>query len=78
MAVLPVFSPVRMYSSAASTASLPMDTLSAPERKYSAATSSALYRRPSASVKPRIPPPTVSGTKTPSEARLSTCRCRES
>ena len=47
--------------------------LSAPERKYSAATSSAECVLPSASVKPRMPPPTVSGTNTPSEVCLNTC-----
>jgi hypothetical protein len=42
--------------------------------KYSAATSRALYAVPLASVKERMPPPTVSGTKMPSDARFRTCR----
>lgn len=63
---------LRMYSSAASTASPPMLTLSAPDRKYSDATSRALYVFPSASVKPLMPPPTVSGTNTFSEACFKT------
>jgi hypothetical protein len=57
---------------AASTASLPMDTLSAPDRKYSAATARAEWGVPSGSVVPRMPPPTVSGTNTPSDARRRT------
>lgn len=73
MLVHPVLWPVARYCSAASTASLPMDTLSAPDLKYSAATSSALQNLPLASVNSRMPPPTVSGTKTPLDACLSTC-----
>mmetsp|Transcript_11287 Transcript_11287/g.27659 ORF Transcript_11287/g.27659 Transcript_11287/m.27659 type:complete len:279 (-) Transcript_11287:904-1740(-) len=73
MLVLPVSLPVLMYSSATSTASLPMDTLSAPDRKYAAATSSALYSLPLPSLKPRMPPPMVSGTNTRSLACCSTC-----
>ena len=42
--------------------------------KYSEATSRALYAVPLASVKERMPPPTVSGTKMPSDARFRTCR----
>ena len=49
-----------------------MDTLSAPLEKYAEATSSEVYDFPLESVKSRIPPPTVSGTKTVSDDRLST------
>mmetsp|Transcript_4991 Transcript_4991/g.8662 ORF Transcript_4991/g.8662 Transcript_4991/m.8662 type:complete len:228 (-) Transcript_4991:745-1428(-) len=70
--VFPVSFPVAMKSSAANTDSDPMDTLSAPERKYSAATSSAVCTFPFSSVNPRIPPPTVSGTNTVSLASRST------
>lgn len=124
MLLAPVRSPVRRISSTTSTASLPMDTLSAPDLraaaagayicnlktagctpcwlqrhcyswlgtwydacrakveqsrhlKYSEATSRALYAVPLASVKERMPPPTVSGTKMPSDARFRTCRHSE-
>ena len=73
MLLLPVFLPVLRYSWAASTASPPMDTLSAPDLKYSEATSRADQCLPSASVNSRMPPPTVSGTNTPSLACLTTC-----
>ena len=43
MLVAPVRSPVSRYASAMATASLPMDTLSAPDRKYSLATSRLLW-----------------------------------
>ena len=73
MLLVPVFWPVRLYSSAASTASPPMDTLSAPDLKYSEATSRADQCLPSASVNSLMPPPTVNGTNTPSLACLTTC-----
>mmetsp|Transcript_24178 Transcript_24178/g.52815 ORF Transcript_24178/g.52815 Transcript_24178/m.52815 type:complete len:381 (+) Transcript_24178:1082-2224(+) len=72
MLVLPSFLPAARYCSATSTASEPIETLSAPDLKYAAATSSALYVLPSLSLKPRMPPPTVSGTNTRSLACLST------
>jgi hypothetical protein len=49
-----------------------METLSAPDAKYSLATSSALTFLPSGSTVSLMPPPTVRGTKTVSEARRST------
>ncbi len=73
MLLVPVFWPVRLYSSAANTASPPMDTLSAPDLKYSEATSRADQCLPSASVNSRMPPPTVNGTNTPSLACRTTC-----
>jgi len=73
MLLVPVFWPVRLYSSAANTASPPIDTLSAPDLKYSEATSSADQCLPSASVNSLMPPPTVNGTNTPSLACLTTC-----
>lgn len=75
MLLLPVFLPVLRYSSAAKTASPPMETLSAPDLKYSDATSSADQCLPSASVNSLMPPPTVRGTKTPSLACLTTYTC---
>ena len=60
------------YCRAERTASLPIDTLSAPARKYRDATSSALHVLPSPSVISRIPPPTVSGTKISLDASSST------
>ena len=47
-----------MYSSAEKTASPPMETLSAPDRKYFEATSNADQTFPSESVYSLIPPPT--------------------
>ena len=52
------------HSSAAKTASEPIETLSAPDLKYSEATSSAEKTLPSGSVTSRMPPPIVRGTKT--------------
>ena len=75
MLLLPVFLPVLQYSSAAKTASPPIDTLSAPDRKYSDATSSADQCLPSASVNSLMPPPTVRGTNTPSLACRTTYTC---
>ena len=53
---LAVLTPVLMYSSAMSTASEPMEILSAPDRKYSDAISNAVVTVPSALVVSRMPP----------------------
>ncbi|KAJ6260585.1 LOW QUALITY PROTEIN: hypothetical protein Dda_4811 [Drechslerella dactyloides] len=63
---------VLIYSSAARTASLPIETLSAPDLKYIVATWSAETEVPSASITSRIPPPIVSGTNTDSDVSRRT------
>lgn len=73
MELNPVKTPEARKLSAANTASLPIEILSAPARKYCAATSSADQYFPEGSVYSRMPPPTVSGTNTSSDELSSTC-----